>query len=175
MNKGRFFRVADPIKIFPSNTMFLEVYRYSSGDDSTLGLLIDITDNREFVCFTLEDEARAVKIAGETRIPAGSYDVKLRTTGGFNSRYLKKYGSNFHKGMLWLQDVPGFEYILIHSGNSDDDTAGCLLVGDSAFQNITQNGYTGSSVDAYKRVYPKMAYHLLGGGTINITYIDADG
>ena len=155
--------------------MFLEVYRYSSRDDSTLGLLIDTTKNREFVCFTLEDEARSVKVAGETRIPAGSYNITLRTEGGFNKRYMKKYGPDFHKGMLWIKDVPGFEYILIHCGNTDDDTAGCLLVGDSALQNITKEGYTGSSVDAYKRLYPTLVAHLLEGYSINITYIDGDG
>ena len=59
--------------------MKLEVIRFSSQNDSTLGLLFDVTDGRKFLCFTLEDEARDTKVMGETRIPAGIYDLKLRT------------------------------------------------------------------------------------------------
>ena len=48
--------------------MQLEVVRYSSGVDSTNGLLFDITDGtRKFLCYTLEDEHREDKVAGETR------------------------------------------------------------------------------------------------------------
>ncbi len=154
--------------------MFLEVNRYSSREDSTLGMLVDVTKKRDFVCYTIEDEARDEKISGETRIPSGSYNIIFRTEGGFHNRYLKKFGEEFHKGMLWLQDVPGFEYILIHCGNTDDDTAGCLLLGDSSSQNINMDGFIGNSVAAYKRVYPLLANHLISGGDINITYIDAD-
>ena len=79
--------------------MDLQVLRFSSQNDSTNGLLFDITEGREFLCYTLEDEHRDEKVMGETRVPAGTYRITLRTTGGFHGRYLKKYGS-FHKGML---------------------------------------------------------------------------
>ena len=103
--------------------MELEVLRFSSQEDSTSGLLFEIGDlGRKFLCYTLEDERRALKVKGETRVPAGTYKIKLRKEGGFHSRYSKKYGS-MHKGMLWLQDVPGFEWILIHTGNTDEHTA----------------------------------------------------
>ena len=104
--------------------MKLEVLRISSQKDSTNGILFDVTEERKFLCYSLEDEHREEKLKGETRIPAGTYNVTLRTVGGFNSRYEKKYG-NMHKGMLWVRDVPGFEYILIHTGNTDEHTAGC--------------------------------------------------
>ena len=70
--------------------MKLEVIRYSSQKDSTLGMLFDVTKGRKFLCFTLEDEARRTKIKGETRIPAGTYKLKLR-----KDKPLKwiKYGS----------------------------------------------------------------------------------
>ena len=152
--------------------MKLEVLRFSSDSDSTLGALFDITDKRKFLCFTLEDEFREVKISGETRIPAGTYNITLRTEGGFNQRYNDKFGTDFNKGILWVRDVPGFEYILIHIGNTDDDTAGCLLVGDSQTQNITKNGFIGSSTDAYTRIYPPIADVLADGGEVTITYID---
>ena len=49
-----------------------------------------------------------------------------------------------HKGMLWVRDVPGFEYILIHTGNTDEHTAGCLIVGDSQQNNtIKSDGFVG--------------------------------
>ena len=152
--------------------MKLEVLRFSSDSDSTLGVLFDTTNERKFLCFTLEDEFREIKISGETRIPAGTYNVTLRTEGGFNQRYNDKFGTDFNKGMLWVRDVPGFEYILIHIGNSDNDTEGCLLVGDTQTQNITKNGFIGSSTDAYTRIYPPIADVLVSGGEVTITYKD---
>tara|TARA_R110000782_G_scaffold26546_1_gene67913 strand:- start:670 stop:1134 length:465 start_codon:yes stop_codon:yes gene_type:complete len=152
--------------------MKLEVLRFSSDSDSTLGVLFDTTCERKFLCFTLEDEFREIKISGETRIPAGTYNVTLRTEGGFNQRYNDKFGTDFNKGMLWVRDVPGFEYILIHIGNNDNDTEGCLLVGDTQTQNITKNGFIGSSTDAYTRIYPPIADVLVGGGEVTITYKD---
>ena len=152
--------------------MKLEVLRFSSDSDSTLGMLFDATYERKFLCFTLEDEFREVKIPGETRIPAGEYNVTLRTVGGLNQKYNDKFGEEFNKGMLWVRDVPGFEYILIHIGNDDDDSAGCLLVGDTQTQNITKRGFIGSSTDAYKRIYPPIADVLVNGGQVTITYKD---
>ncbi len=155
--------------------MELEVLRFSSQDDSTNGILFDVTDGkRKFLCYTLEDEYREEKVSGETRIPAGTYRITLRTTGGFHGRYVKKYG-DIHKGMLWVRDVPGFEYILIHTGNTDEHTAGCLLLGDSQQANFgSSNGMVGSSVNAYKRVYPPIAKALEEGKSVSITYIDFD-
>ena len=49
-----------------------------------------------------------------------------------------------------------FSNILIHCGNTDDDTAGCLLVGNVCTQNITKSGFLGQSSLAYKRIYPKI-------------------
>lgn len=149
--------------------MKLEVVRYFTSNDFTLGMLLDVTEGRKFLCYTLEDEHREEKVMHETRIPAGTYKITLRTTGGFHGRYLKKYGS-MHKGMLWVRDVPGFEYILIHTGNTDEHTSGCLLVGNSS----DYKGFVGSSVDAYKRVYPGIAEALENGEDVEITYTDFD-
>ena len=149
--------------------MKLEVVRYFTSNDFTLGMLLDVTEGRKFLCYTLEDEHREEKVMHETRIPAGTYKITLRTTGGFHGRYLKKYGS-MHKGMLWVRDVPGFEYILIHTGNTDEHTSGCLLVGNSS----DYKGFIGSSVDAYKRVYPNIAEALENGEDVEITYTDFD-
>lgn len=155
--------------------MELEVLRVSSQDDSTNGILFDITGGqRKFLCYTLEDEHRETKVMAETRIPAGTYRITLRTVGGHHSRYIKKYG-DMHKGMLWVRNVPNFEYILIHTGNTDEHTAGCLLVGDSQQANFgDSNGFVGSSTQAYKRIYPPIAAALEAGEEVTITYIDYD-
>ena len=155
--------------------MKLEVLRFSSQKDSTNGLLFDVTKDRKFLAYTLEDEHRDTKIKAETRIPAGTYEITLRKVGGFDKRYSNKYG-DMHKGMLWVRDVPGFEYILIHTGNTDEHTAGCLLVGDTQYQNITKtkDGFIGSSVDAYKRIYPNIADAIEQGECVEISYVDFD-
>tara|TARA_R110000744_G_scaffold9052_4_gene29452 strand:+ start:209 stop:742 length:534 start_codon:yes stop_codon:yes gene_type:complete len=174
--QGKLFEVSKNIDIVPSvNTMSLEVLRFSTSDDSTGGALFDTSNKRKFLAYTLEDEKRVEKITGETRIPAGTYSIDLRTVGGFHQKYRARFGIEFHKGMLHILDVPNFDYILIHCGNTDDDTAGCLLIGDTTVQNITREGFIGSSTEAYKRVYPPILYHLETGGEVKITYIDYDG
>ena len=60
--------------------MKLEVLRISSQNDSTSGILFDVTDGkRKFLCYTLEDEYRRVKVKHETRIPEGTYKLTLRS------------------------------------------------------------------------------------------------
>ncbi len=155
--------------------MKLKVIRYSSQADSTSGLLFEENElGLKFLCYTLEDEHRALKVKGETRIPEGTYEIKLRTEGGFHQRYSKKY-PDIHRGMLHVTDVPGFEYILIHTGNTDEHTAGCLIVGDTQSNNgIIKDGFVGQSVNAYKRIYPSIARVLEKGDTVTIQYITID-
>ena len=67
--------------------MNLEVVRFSSESDSTNGLLFDITGGkRKFLAYTLEDEYREEKVMHETRIPEGTYEITLRTVGGFHAK-----------------------------------------------------------------------------------------
>jgi hypothetical protein len=102
------------------------------------------------------------------------YSIKLRKEGGFHARYTKKYGG-FHIGMLHITNVPGFEYILIHTGNTDEHTAGCLLVGDSQENNtIIKDGFVGKSGNAYKRIYPRIAKAIERNEEVTIEYIDYD-
>ena len=154
--------------------MKLKVIRFSSQKDSTSGLLFDVTDRTKFLCYTLEDERREEKVMAETRIPAGVYSILLRKEGGFHGRYTKKYG-DMHKGMLHVQDVPNFKWILIHTGNTDEHTAGCLILGDSQENNVLmKDGFIGRSVQAYKRVYPPIAEALENGEEVTIEYVDFD-
>ena len=155
--------------------MKLKVLRFSSQEDSTSGLLFLEGDlGLEFLCYTLEDERRILKIKGESRVPAGTYKIELRTQGGFHEKYKKKYRT-FHKGMLHVTNVPNFEYILIHTGNTDEHTAGCLLVGDSQENNvIIKDGFIGKSVNAYKRIYPNISKAISRNEEVTIEYIDLD-
>ena len=154
--------------------MKLKVLRFSSQEDSTNGLLFDATNGMEFLCYTLEDEKRDQKVMAETRIPSGTYNILLRKEGGFHARYTKKYGS-MHKGMLHVQDVPNFQWILIHTGNTDEHTAGCLILGDSQENNIlVKDGFIGRSTQAYKRFYPIIASALERGEEVTIEYKELD-
>jgi hypothetical protein len=77
----------------------------------------------EYFCDTLEDKVRdldvEVKISGETAIPAGKYEVVVNKS--------PKFGRELPR----LLNVPKFDGILIHRGNSAKDTAGCILVGEN--------------------------------------------
>ena len=117
--------------------MILQLSRFSSDSDSTLGLLHDVTDEHQFLCYTLEDEFRTLKLWGETRIPKGIYKLELRQYGGFHSRYKSRF-RDIHNGMIEIKGVENFKHVLFHIGNDDDDTAGCVLLGDSQNQNITK-------------------------------------
>lgn len=148
--------------------MKLDVVRHQFGKDATNGLLFI---DGVFECYTLEDEVREVKVMHETCIPEGEYEIKLRAEGGFHSRYLKRYGADWHKGMLWLQDVPNFTWILIHTLNDSTQTSGCLGVG-SAQQDLDldSKGKISQSRDAYQRMYPKVRDALLNGEKVTIEY-----
>jgi len=154
--------------------MKLEVLRISSQSDSTNGILYKVNSDksREFLAYTLEDEERDEKVMHETRIPSGTYRVTLRTVGGFNAKYEKRF-KDIHKGMLWVRDVPNFQYILIHCGNTDEHTSGCLLVGTTQTSNKkAKDGFIGKSTQAYFDVYPPIAKALENGEDVSITYID---
>lgn len=83
----------------------------------------------EYFCDTLEDKDRGltdnmtvseiskIKVKKETAIPTGTYKVTIT------------YSNRFKKNMPLINNVKGFEGIRIHSGNTDKDTEGCILVG----------------------------------------------
>ena len=147
--------------------MKLTVVRTQFGTDATNGLLFI---NGIFECYTLEDQYQAVKVMHETCIPEGTYDIKFRKTGGFHAKYTERY-KNAHYGMLHIQDVPNFTYILIHTGNTDEHTSGCLIVGETQQDlEVSKDGFVGSSTVAYKKMYAKVAGQLLQGKDVTIEY-----
>ena len=145
--------------------MILKVLRYGKGEKCTLGLFFT---NGVFTCYALEDKIRKEKIPGETAIPDGIYEVRLRIEGGLHERYLEKFGPAFHRGMLYIKDVPNFEWILIHIANDDEDTEGCLGVGNVA--NLPSVNFMGDSTSAYKTMYVAPRDALLKGEKVFIQY-----
>lgn len=137
--------------------MNLLVRRLFVRDESMFGVLA--FEGSEAECFTLEDLPRPHKIPGQTCIPVGRYELKLRTFGRLYESYRSRYPWN-EPGMLWLQAVPQFSDVLIHCGNTDKDTRGCLLLGDRA---DCARPMLQGSLDAYKRVYSSVAPRMLTG------------
>jgi hypothetical protein len=96
--------------------MKLELARSMCGAVCTIG---DLYVDGVRQCYTLEDVVRpdGVKVYGETAIPSGRY------------RVLVTYSNRFKRDLPLLVGVPNFEGIRIHTGNTDADTYGCILVG----------------------------------------------
>jgi hypothetical protein len=144
--------------------MIIELKRFSSNNESTIGLLFI---NGKFQCYTLEDEYREVKVMHETRIPNGTYKIVLAKWGSHHERYKVKF-AEIHKGMLLLEDVPKFTGILIHMGNTDDHTSGCILLGNTANNNQQADGFIGESEKAYRNFYPIVANAIEAGEQVVI-------
>ncbi len=146
--------------------MKIDIVRTQFGIDATNGMMFI---DGKFECYTLEDQYQAVKVMHETCIPEGTYKIKFRKVGGFHDRYSARY-KNAHYGMLELQDVPDFKYILIHSGNTDEHTSGCILTGNTQQDlDLGKDGMIGQSRNAYERMYRKVSAVLLQGKEVSIT------
>jgi len=96
--------------------MKLELKRIAYRDKYTIGRLFI---NDEYFCDTLEDIPRDIKVMNETCIPKGVYRIIINIS------------NRFKRLMPLLLNVPGFEGIRIHAGNSSQDTSGCILVGEN--------------------------------------------
>lgn len=94
----------------------------------------------KFFCNTLEDTVRDLsnekKVYGKTAIPYGEYKVVYN--------WSPKFGRNLPR----LLNVPAFEGILIHPGNTADDSAGCILVGrNTEVGRLTESRYTSDKLN----------------------------
>jgi hypothetical protein len=97
--------------------MKLSLIRKDFTERSTIG---DLFIDGKWFCYTLEDVVRdGEKVSGQTAIPYGEYEV------------ITNWSNRFKKIMPLLLNVPGFEGIRIHPGNTDKDTEGCILLGSS--------------------------------------------
>jgi hypothetical protein len=152
--------------------MKLKLIRTNSSANSTNGLLYDITSDPVFMCYTLEDEPREIKVKYMTCIPAGKYTLGLKTHGRLHDKYQFRF-PELHVGMIELLDVPEFTDILIHCGNTNEDTSGCLLVGDTQENNNTkESGHIGKSTFAYFRIYKAISEALKSGEHCSIVIED---
>lgn len=142
--------------------MELRLLRYKHDHECTKGVLLV---DGVFECHTLEDPSRLEKIAGDTCIPTGRFPIQLRDEGGMTQKYKKLFPAS-HKGMLWLQPVPDFEWVYIHIGNDLDDTLGCILVGNLVAQG---RAYVGDSRRAYDKLYRAITAAMDAGEEVYIT------
>ena len=118
--------------------MELRLKRIALRSEYTIGkLYVD----GEYVCDTIEDTVRdldkdgkfangEVKIHGKTAIPYGRYEITMKVKSPKYSNFSKYSWAKKYDGYLpRLLNVPHFDGVLIHAGNTAADTEGCLLVG----------------------------------------------
>lgn len=131
-------------------------------EDYTIGILYV---NGVRLCNTLEDAVRSEKVYGKTAIPAGTYRVLMNTVSPkFQDRaWAKPYGGIVPR----LRNVPDFQGVLIHPGNTAADTDGCILVGDN-----TIKGQLTNSTNRYYELMGKLLGAALAGEAIDITIIN---
>lgn len=122
-------------------------------------------DECGFFCWTLEDEDRGLvqsmplatikarKVYGKTAIPKGTYRVRMDTISPkLKDRvYAKKYGGILPR----LEDVPGWEGVLIHPFNRPDESLGCIAPG------TLRSGIRGRIFDSTRAFYDLMDFYLI--------------
>lgn len=131
--------------------MKLLLKRKYKGATYTIGDLF--VDGRCF-CHTIEDAVRSLpsrcpdtpagrscccreKVYARTAIPAGTYKVTMT------------YSPRFKRVLPYLHDVPHFLGILIHSGNTEEDSAGCIIVGRNTVKGkVTESRKTSDALNA---------------------------
>lgn len=118
--------------------MEILVTREPTANGCTIGTM---TIDGAFECYTLEDVVRPAgeKVYGQTAIPEGRYRVKLTMS------------NRFKIVLPLLENVPNFEGVRIHPGNTAADTDGCILVGQSK-----TNNSIGASRLAFDRLFARL-------------------
>ena len=138
--------------------MNLELYRREPYTDRFID---SIYVTGVFECFGLEDtdrhlETGGIKIPGKTAIPRGKYQIII------------DWSDRFKCLMLHVLDVPQFDGIRIHAGNTPENTDGCILVGKNVTYDLTGglNPVLAQSVMALKDLTLKIYDALLSGEKI---------
>lgn len=167
--------------------MDIKINRQKGQPDWTLSSFE--SDDKTVKGVGVEDEKRAVKVKGETRIPAGIYALILTNSPKFSKEYYRDQNGNIISAKEWaaatqeiqhrykwphelitVKDVPGFDRILWHWGNTDIDTDGCYIVG-SVFGKTQGRDGVLNSRKKYVEIYPLIwrAIHKAG---VTANYID---
>ena len=116
--------------------MKIEIKRLHKTANSTIG---EMTVDGIWECYTLEDIERPVKIKAETAISRGTYKIIINQS------------NRFKRLLPLLLDVPNFEGVRIHAGNTNHDTEGCILVG-----RTRSKDFIGQSKKAFDSLFTKM-------------------
>lgn len=162
----------------------LLIDRYNKKTDWTVSRLFINGDQHGYA---IEDEVRnqSKKVHGETAISAGSYKLGLRQSPRFSKTFY--YSDSLNQlitsaqykalsdkkdfrlhDLIWVLDVPNFQYILIHWGNTDDDSDGCIIVG-SQLGIVNKQEAVINSRTFYQKIYPLIYPQIKNGqGTITI-------
>ena len=140
--------------------MELTLKRIALRDTYTIGKLYI---NGTYYCDTCEDRVRdnnkdgdlndvgEGKVYGKTAIPYGRYEITMKVQ---SPKYSQRASYAWCKGYLpRLLNVPHFEGILIHGGNSADDSCGCLLTGENKVK-----GQVINSMATLKRLVPMLKH-----------------
>ena len=134
--------------------MKLTLKRYQTKEGTTLGRLFT---GSTFLCYTLEDAIRDVKVPGETAIPPGEYVVTVTMS------------PRFGKLLPLLNNVPNYEGVRIHPGNTKRDTEGCILPGDT----ISSDGQTiYNSRIAFQKVFDVISKAINAKDTVTIEIVN---
>lgn len=150
--------------------MRLKVKRIYKGEYYTIGKLYI---NDQYFCDTIEDKDRqlddkmseplikSMKVYGQTAIPTGTYIIDMNTTSPkFKDRtWAKPYGGKLPR----LIGVKGFEGILIHVGNTQQDSLGCILIGYNKIKGKVVN-----STACFQKLMPILLKAHLAGEVITI-------
>lgn len=151
--------------------------RVAKRESYTIGHLYIIDKNGKEVkfCDTLEDtdrgltsrmgllEIRDKKVFGETAIPTGTYDIDMKSPSprfGAQPFYKKVCSGRVPR----LVDVPGYQGVLIHVGNTARNTHGCILVGENK-----RKGEVINSKETFIKLYNYLKKASSGGDRITIT------
>ena len=131
--------------------MKLRLERKYLKDTYTIGkLYIDYT----YFCDTIEDKVRGLaepKVYGETAIPYGIYEVEVT------------YSPKFKRELPLIKNVPFFEGIRIHKGNTAEDSSGCIIVGENKVKGkvINSTKYEESLVKILKETKEKIIIEIV--------------
>lgn len=150
--------------------MKLTLQRIAKKDTYTIGRLY--IDGVRF-CDTIEDKDRgltqsmdlatikSIKKANITAIPTGTYKVTMEFQSPRYSNYSRyPWARKYNGKMPRLLNVPGYEGVLIHPGNTDKDTSGCILVG--------ENKVVGKVINSQKWFFKLMDEYLTKVNTFEL-------